>query len=336
MIGSTSRAESTAAMHDAIEHARRLGDTVLLCRALSNGLELVPPGSPEGRAMRGELLEASRRVGIDKLGASVGLLWEVAAAYDDGDLAAMRRAYTEGEQWWGARDDDSCWVLGWQANYAFEEGRLGDARERVARLGDPREHVHKAHSKAVLELQLAAADGDAVSGAAGVGSDGRKFPRSRRELGPQLRGHRGGGGARRRRSSVPGARGADRGLARRAPVGGELPRPRRRAPARGRRRARRGGRRPRRRARGARAAARPSPARVAAYGARGRARRNRRPGGGAGRGAPRPRRRPGPLARSAAGPRARPRPPAGGFLHAARTASSPGASGRSPRCWPTA
>ena len=164
MVSSTSRVEATAAMHDALEHARRVGDTVLLCRALSNGLDLVPPGSPEGRAMRGELLEASRRVGIDKLGASVGLLWEVAAAFDDGDLAALRRAHTEGEQWWGTRDDDNCWVLEWQANYALEEGRLGDARERVARLGDRLRPPHKTGDKALLELQLAAADGDAASG----------------------------------------------------------------------------------------------------------------------------------------------------------------------------
>jgi DNA-binding CsgD family transcriptional regulator len=164
MIGFASRAEATAAMHDAIDHAHRLGDTVLLCRALSNSLELVPPSSPEGRALRVELLEASRRVGIDKLGASVGLLWEAAAAYDDGDMAAMRRANAEGEQWWRPRDDDSCWVVGWQANYAFEEGRLTDARAGVDRIFDSHVHPKKAHDKALLQLQLAAAEEDRVAG----------------------------------------------------------------------------------------------------------------------------------------------------------------------------
>ena len=84
--------------------------------------------------MRGELLEASRRVGIDKLGASVGLLWEVAAAFDDGDLAALRRANAEGEQWWGTRDERQ--LLG--ARVAGELRDRGGAARRgrgaVARL----------------------------------------------------------------------------------------------------------------------------------------------------------------------------------------------------------
>ncbi len=164
MIGFASRTDATAAMHDAIDHARRLGDTVLLCRALSNSLELVPPNSLEGRALRAELLEASRRVGIDKLGTSVRLLWEAEAAYHDGDMAAMRRANAEGEQWWGARDDDSCSVVGWQANFAFEEGRRSDARVRVDRLSDSDVHPYKAHSKALLRLQMAAADDDRAAG----------------------------------------------------------------------------------------------------------------------------------------------------------------------------
>jgi DNA-binding CsgD family transcriptional regulator/tetratricopeptide (TPR) repeat protein len=165
MIAVTSRAEATAAMHDAIDHARRLGDTVLLCRALSNSLELVPPSSPEGRAMRAELLEASRLVGIELLGMGVGLLWEVAAAYEDGDLAALRRAYAEGEQWWGARTDPNCWGLDWHAIYAFEEGRLDDAREQVARIREGVEHPHKARDKTLIELRLAAALGDSAAGA---------------------------------------------------------------------------------------------------------------------------------------------------------------------------
>jgi len=164
MIGFASRAEATAAMHDAIDHARRLGDTVLLCRALSNSLELVPPSSLEGRALRAELLEASRRVGIDKLGTSVRLLWEAAAAYNDGDTAAMRRANAEGEQWWGPQEDDSCSVVGWQANFAFEEGRRRDARARVSRLSDSDVHPYKAHNKALLRLQMSAADDDRAAG----------------------------------------------------------------------------------------------------------------------------------------------------------------------------
>jgi DNA-binding CsgD family transcriptional regulator len=164
MIGFASRAEATAAMHEAIDHARRLGDTVLLCRALSNSLELIPPSSLEGRALRAELLEASRRVGIDKLGTSVRLLWEAAAAYNDGDIAAMRRANAEGEQWWGPQEDDSCSVVGWQANFAFEEGRRSDARARVGRLSDSDVHPYKAHNKALLRLQMAAADDDRAAG----------------------------------------------------------------------------------------------------------------------------------------------------------------------------
>ncbi len=164
MIGFAGRADATAAMHDAIDHARRLGDTVLLCRALSNSLELVPPSSLQGRALRAELLEASRRVGIDKLGTSARLLWEAAAAYNEGDMAAMRRANAEGEQWWGPQDDDSCSVVGWQANLAFEEGRRGDVRSRVERLKGSSDHPYKAYNAALLRLQLAAADDDREAG----------------------------------------------------------------------------------------------------------------------------------------------------------------------------
>jgi DNA-binding CsgD family transcriptional regulator len=167
MVGSASRADATAAMHDAMDRARGVGDTVLLCRAISNSLDLVPPSSAEGRSLRAELLEVSRRVGIDKIGANIGLLWEVAAAYDDGDLAALRRANAEGEQWWGARDDDACTVMGWRALYAFEEGRVADARPYVARYDAIAAKRSKArHEAALLGLQLAAAGDDRTSGQA--------------------------------------------------------------------------------------------------------------------------------------------------------------------------
>jgi DNA-binding CsgD family transcriptional regulator len=167
MVGFVSRAEATAAMHDAIDRARRSGDTVLLCRAISNSLDLVAPSAAEGRELRAELLDASRRVGFDKLGASIGLLWAVAAAYDDADLAAMRRANAEGEQWWGSHDDN-CAVIGWRAYYAFEEGRLADARGHVARLSSVAATMkHKVLYEAVLlRLLLAAVDDDRRAGSA--------------------------------------------------------------------------------------------------------------------------------------------------------------------------
>ena len=163
MVGFASRTEATAAMHDAIDRARRSGDAVLLCRAISNSLDLVAPGSIEGRSLRAELLDASRRVGFDRLGVATGLLWEVAAAYDDGDLAAMRRANAEGDQWWGG--EESCAVLGWRAYYAFEEGRIADARGHVARLGAGTHHKLM-HEAVLLRLLLAVADDDRPSGSA--------------------------------------------------------------------------------------------------------------------------------------------------------------------------
>jgi DNA-binding CsgD family transcriptional regulator len=165
MVGFASRTGATAAMHDAIDRARRSGDAVLLCRAISNSLDLVAPSSTEGRSLRAELLEASRRVGFDRLGVATGLLWEVAAAYDDGDLAAMRRANAEGDQWWGSQED-SCAVLGWRAYYAFEEGRIADARGHVARLVTGATHHKGMHEAVLLRLQLAAADDDRASGKA--------------------------------------------------------------------------------------------------------------------------------------------------------------------------
>ena len=85
--------------------------TRAVCRALSNRLELVPPNSLEGRALRAELLDASRRVGIDKLGHERAPAVGADAAY------ARRRSggacaepTPRAEQWWGARDEDSCSV----------------------------------------------------------------------------------------------------------------------------------------------------------------------------------------------------------------------------------
>jgi DNA-binding CsgD family transcriptional regulator len=166
LIAISSRGEAMAAMTDALEHARRSGDAVLLCRAINNSLELVPPHSAEGRALRQELIEASRRVGFDKLGVSVGLLWEVAAAHGDGDLAAQRRASAEGEQWWGGRDSEHCWVLGWQVSYAIEEGRLDDARVMLDRLSNAERSWKDPARTASLSLELAAATSDRHAGEA--------------------------------------------------------------------------------------------------------------------------------------------------------------------------
>ena len=271
-----SRTEATAAMHDAIDHARRLGDTVLLCRALSNSLELVPPSSAEGRALRGELLEASRLVGIDKLGTSVGLLWEAAAAYDDGDLAALRRAHAEGEQWWGRAERPQ--LLG--ARLAGElrvrggpcrgrEGASGSIRRRGRpspqgagqgraraaaggggrRLGRAASSRSRRWSAVPAVPDVNSAPNDVVMATEAALAVGVPPARVRAEL-------------------------VERWLGR-PPVGGELPRPRRRAPAGGRRR-------PRGRGRALGAVldepeprlARPA-ARVAADGAGGLARRHR-------------------------------------------------------------
>ncbi len=153
------RAESLAALDEALAAARRAGDSILLTRAINNGLELLPAHSTEAAALRAEMQDVSSKVGFDKLGTGTALLWEVDAAFGDGDLAALRRVSAEGTQWWVRQSSAAKVVSSAQVDYALEEGRLTDAAEAQAGFAACCPSGHRLHALR-LELAVAAARGD--------------------------------------------------------------------------------------------------------------------------------------------------------------------------------
>jgi DNA-binding NarL/FixJ family response regulator len=169
LIGIGSREQAIAAMDDALAAARDVGDAVLLTRGINNCLELVPPHSGRGRSLRDELTEVSTRVGFDKLGPSVGLLWEIEAAIGDGDLAAVRQLSAEGAQWWGSRGDEKAWVVAARTSFALEEGRVPDARAVLDRLCQSCADKKSYHRPMILRLRVAAAAGDRSAAEAAFG-----------------------------------------------------------------------------------------------------------------------------------------------------------------------
>ena len=75
MTGVLPRAESLAALEEALDAARRSGDAVLLTRAINNGLELRARPLRRGRrAAQPRCRTVSSRVGFDKLGTATTLL----------------------------------------------------------------------------------------------------------------------------------------------------------------------------------------------------------------------------------------------------------------------
>ena len=126
MAGQRPRAEAGTAMDEAIDHARRVGDPVLLCRAINNCLELVAaelagrarPAVGDDRGQPAGRLRQARR----ERRAAVGRRRRLPRR----DLGALRRANAEGEQWWGGRESEHCWVR-WCAG---EHGDRGGAARR--------------------------------------------------------------------------------------------------------------------------------------------------------------------------------------------------------------
>jgi DNA-binding CsgD family transcriptional regulator len=153
------RAESLVALDEALRAARCAGDAVLLTRAINNGLDLLPAHSAEAGVLRAEMRDVSSRVGFDKLGTGNALLWEISAAYGDGDLAALRRVAAEGSQWWVRRAAPSKFVSSAELEYALEEGRIADATEAFLDFSACCPNSHRQYSLR-FDLALAAARGD--------------------------------------------------------------------------------------------------------------------------------------------------------------------------------
>lgn len=165
LIDAGSREQTEAEMSAALAGARRLGDPVLLSRALHNALPLVPPNSERFRRLRAEARQASDRGGFDVVTHGGTLLFDAEEAFADGDLAKLRRAVNEGEQWWTMRDyhHDSLFV---RVLLAVEEGA-----EPVPMPTRPDDHapisIDTAREAVVLVAQ-AAGSGDRVAVERGV------------------------------------------------------------------------------------------------------------------------------------------------------------------------
>ena len=164
LVGHRPRAEALDALEEAIAAARRSGDSVLLTRALNNGLELVPAHSDRATELRNEMQDVSCLIGFDKLGTSTTLLWEFDAAFGNGDLPMLRRVSAEGSQWWSRPGLDRKWVSAARVAYALEEGRLVDAAEAHAGFAWCCPSTRRQHYLR-LDIAVAASRGDREGGA---------------------------------------------------------------------------------------------------------------------------------------------------------------------------
>lgn len=96
MVGHDTRAAAEAALLQAHEAARRVGDGVLECRVLNNLLGVVSQRSATAEWARRELRAAAARSGLDKLGgAGMIATWDAEAAMATADMRAMRQAVAE-------------------------------------------------------------------------------------------------------------------------------------------------------------------------------------------------------------------------------------------------
>lgn len=153
LISSVSRSEAEAAMNEALDGARRLGDVVLLSRALNNAMALFLPASARGRRLRGEAVAAQNSGGMDNFGACDAGILDAEAAFAEGDLGALRRVVIEGEQWWPMTDHRN-FSLFVRLLLAAEEGTAEPPVDRAAALpadlrGFARERVVLAYLRAV-------------------------------------------------------------------------------------------------------------------------------------------------------------------------------------------
>jgi DNA-binding CsgD family transcriptional regulator len=117
---------------EARDLARRVGDSVLECRALNNLLGVIAPHSPRGEWARRQLREASARCGLDKLGAGMVAQWDAEAAFARGDMRAVRQALVVSSQYWNSAGTvEHCHHLRRIADLRIEEGLVAEALESV-------------------------------------------------------------------------------------------------------------------------------------------------------------------------------------------------------------
>ena len=125
------REDSEQALLHARELARRVGDSVLECRALNNFLGVVTPHGAMGTWARAELSDASDRCGLDKLGAGMLAMWEAEAAMAGGNMRAMRRFVAEAGQHWSTESSEYWSQRLLLADLRIEEGLVADALATV-------------------------------------------------------------------------------------------------------------------------------------------------------------------------------------------------------------
>jgi DNA-binding CsgD family transcriptional regulator/tetratricopeptide (TPR) repeat protein len=125
-----------AALLQARELARQVGDSVLECRALNNFLTVVAPHSTEGAWAREELREAAGRCGLDKLGSGMLALWEAEAAMAAADMRGARQAIAQAGQLWTHTGTEQAHRRAHLAGLRIEEGRVADALAATGPFGD--------------------------------------------------------------------------------------------------------------------------------------------------------------------------------------------------------
>ena len=130
------RAEALDDLLGAFAVAREVGDPVLICRALSNRLNLMVAHSPEADALRAELRGLTASAGFDKLGAPQIAYRDADAAFGRGDLRGYRTALAEAQQY-GGDARARVQALSYACELALEEGRGRDAAALLDELGGP-------------------------------------------------------------------------------------------------------------------------------------------------------------------------------------------------------
>jgi len=134
-------AEAQHALMEARNAAHAVGYGVLECRALNNLLPMVAPHSEIGAWARGELAEAARMHGIDRLGTAMLMLWEAEAALASGDMRRLRVKVSEAAERWPPGTKAHAFYLAVLGNLLIEEGRVTEALSVASEMLE-RELIH--------------------------------------------------------------------------------------------------------------------------------------------------------------------------------------------------
>jgi DNA-binding CsgD family transcriptional regulator/tetratricopeptide (TPR) repeat protein len=148
------------AMEEAIAAALAVDDDVLVSRAITNSIGLLPPHGAQARDLRRRLRVAVQASGLDKLGTYGALWWGAMDAHAVGDQLAFRRLLESVSSMPPTPLGHDEGFLLQHAWLAGEEGRVDRSRSLLTGHVPTKEHCE--HSR--VQLQLAALERDEVEG----------------------------------------------------------------------------------------------------------------------------------------------------------------------------